>query len=948
MVVWLSDAGTYPHWMQGGPYRQLQRSDPPFTVAVMPEHTNRAQLKALQNTASDAHLPGIFASEDGDQISVRTQATYYDYNGKRYYRIGTDIGLSDTIIEPSKTVVAFVSDFGRNLTNPPYEAEVAKMVRLWNPQAIVSGGDNVNEQAGIGNDYEVLVEPFYGDFNTAGNFWPSIGNHDWSECGDSLDQYFAYFVNPPLNDQGHRRYYDVRIGNIHFFVVNSVRAPYEDPDGRAYNSVQGQWMEAKIKASDAPWKVVVGHYPPYSSNIDPGHESVTMRWPYREWGVDLVLSGHSHQYERLIVDGMDYIVAGLGGSPLSAFRASPWIAGDESKVRMNTLGHNGALRLTATEDELVIEAFDIQGNRYDTLRKERGWFAGIGDWGTRNVNQTNVANMVKNWQPEYVVTAGDNIYYSPGAYDTATVINTYWSYQYFLSNSNLYVAYGNHDLDPVPNLTTQTTWLSQYTYTDAGQPVSYEVDKTYYDFVRGQIHWFMVSGGYNNSNVVVEPDGIDVDSVQAQWLRRRLSESTARFKVVVVHHPPYSSCYHATQVTVDETLFPDTRMEYPRLRWPFKDWGADAVLFGHAHNYERLVGPDGLNYICIGASGQTLAPFSVNVSPYSVVRYSSNYGSLKGRVTEEGLYLEWWSISSDTAVDTVLVPDRDRADRPASNYGTMTDPMGVSLAPALAQVTGNEFSGGNTTEQRVTLTLAYTNGTDPKEIVFQIAPPGTDDWVGLVYNPGVLQYIDLGGTLVGYYWPNAGRDDQVEILGYNPVNSMVHYVSVRGIIQFVGVPPAGSSAYTVYSNRSEVWFQDVDFTPQPPSWYGVSPTTTLLTADNHTGGVTSEQRTVLTAEYAPDATAPVQVAFQVAAFGTLPAWQNLQYSSGGTYQGTVVGSNSILYQWPYNGNPLQVEIVGNNPAPVYAHWTSARAVFSYPGYYTLNGTQAEVWFRDTV
>ena len=40
---------------------------------------------------------------------------------------------------------------------------------------------------------------------------------------------------------------------------------------------------------------------------------ISIQWPFKEWGANLVLSGHDHNYERLVVDGFPYFVNGAGG-----------------------------------------------------------------------------------------------------------------------------------------------------------------------------------------------------------------------------------------------------------------------------------------------------------------------------------------------------------------------------------------------------------------------------------------------------------------------------------------------------------------------------------------------------------------------------------------------------------------------------------------------------------
>ena len=52
-----------------------------------------------------------------------------------------------------------------------------------------------------------------------------------------------------------------------------------------------------------------------------------MRWPFKAWGASIVLSGHDHDYERFSVDGLTYIVNGVGGASLRAFKTP--IAGSQ-------------------------------------------------------------------------------------------------------------------------------------------------------------------------------------------------------------------------------------------------------------------------------------------------------------------------------------------------------------------------------------------------------------------------------------------------------------------------------------------------------------------------------------------------------------------------------------------------------------------------------------------
>ena len=81
-----------------------------------------------------------------------------------------------------------------------------------------------------------------------------------------------------------------------------------------------------------------------------------MRWPFREWGAEVVLAGHDHTYERFAVDGIPYFVNGLGGASKYEFPTAPV---PETRFRYNE--EFGAMRVTATPAQIGYEFFTIDG-----------------------------------------------------------------------------------------------------------------------------------------------------------------------------------------------------------------------------------------------------------------------------------------------------------------------------------------------------------------------------------------------------------------------------------------------------------------------------------------------------------------------------------------------------------------------------------------------------------
>ncbi len=192
------------------------------------------------------------------------------------------------------------------------------------------------------------------------------------------------------------RFFDIRPGTptgpgpIHFFVIDSNPAtPYgrywedqveNDANGipRTIKAAQGAWLQQRLAASTAPWKVVVFHHPPYNSGPGAANsQNVLQRWPFQAWGAHAVLTGHVHNYERLAMPDANptnnepiygnptipYIVNGAGGFvPEDGFDPSFVING--SLVRV---ADYGAQLVDADANVLSMRYFDINGVLRDTF-----------------------------------------------------------------------------------------------------------------------------------------------------------------------------------------------------------------------------------------------------------------------------------------------------------------------------------------------------------------------------------------------------------------------------------------------------------------------------------------------------------------------------------------------------------------------------------------------------
>ena len=256
---------------------------------------------------------------------------------------------------------AVIGDYGHAGSG---ERDVANLVKSWNPDLIITTGDNnypdgtaSTIDANIGQYYHEFIFPYigtYGDGAATNRFFPSLGNHDWH--APDAQPYVNYFVLP-----GNERYYEFVRGPVHFFAIDSDQ---DEVDGDTEGSEQGQWLKDRLASASEPWKVVYFHHPPYSS----GHHGSTtrMRWHFKEWGASAILSGHDHTYERLSVDGFPYFVDGLGGASRYDFETIL----PSSQVRYNDTYR--AMLVNADAGSITFRFFNIAGTLIDSLSLSNG------------------------------------------------------------------------------------------------------------------------------------------------------------------------------------------------------------------------------------------------------------------------------------------------------------------------------------------------------------------------------------------------------------------------------------------------------------------------------------------------------------------------------------------------------------------------------------------------
>lgn len=164
-------------------------------------------------------------------------------------------------------------------------------------------GDNAYD-SGTDAEYQAAVFETYPAVLRNTVLWPTVGNHDKDPA------YYEIFSLPPNGEaggvpSGTESYYSFDYGNIHFICLDSYRG------NRTTNGAMYQWLLADLQAHTGEWLIAFWHHPPYTKGThdsDTETELIQMRQTFipllESYGVDLVLCGHSHNYERsYLIDG---------------------------------------------------------------------------------------------------------------------------------------------------------------------------------------------------------------------------------------------------------------------------------------------------------------------------------------------------------------------------------------------------------------------------------------------------------------------------------------------------------------------------------------------------------------------------------------------------------------------------------------------------------------------
>jgi hypothetical protein len=228
------------------------------------------------------------------------------------------------------------------------------------PGTVFTLGDNAYPN-GSERNFARCYEPTWGRVKARTR--PVVGNHEYHT--DDARGYFNYFgAAAGPRDKG---YYSYDLGSWHVVVLNTNCDVV--PGGCAAGSPQDRWLRADLAASGARCTVAMGHHPLFTSAAT--HRPTSQIRPLvralHDAGVELLLAGHNHTYERFAPQdprgradparGIRQFVVGTGGAGLYPFGKPA----ANSEVRNNDTF--GVLRLTLRSGSYRWDFLPTSGRR---------------------------------------------------------------------------------------------------------------------------------------------------------------------------------------------------------------------------------------------------------------------------------------------------------------------------------------------------------------------------------------------------------------------------------------------------------------------------------------------------------------------------------------------------------------------------------------------------------
>ena len=259
--------------------------------------------------------------------------------------------------------------FGDSGSGSAEQHILAALMKKENPSLVLHLGDLAYPRGSFQDFQAYYLDPCQ-DLMKRVPFFPCPGNHDYM-TRDALP-YLAlhdlpYVASVPESDRG--RYYSFDWGNVHFVSVDS-NAPLVLAAGGQGPMLN--WLENDLRTTRQYWKIVYFHHPPFAGGPNENDVSSALARSYlvpilERHGVQLVLNGHEHSYQRtypltgkqIVTEGKGTVYVTSGGGGYGLYTAHP----NQLVAVRNSVHHY--LHVHVSNSRLHVRAIGLSGEEVD-------------------------------------------------------------------------------------------------------------------------------------------------------------------------------------------------------------------------------------------------------------------------------------------------------------------------------------------------------------------------------------------------------------------------------------------------------------------------------------------------------------------------------------------------------------------------------------------------------
>ncbi|MBI5524735.1 MAG: metallophosphoesterase family protein [Deltaproteobacteria bacterium] len=237
-------------------------------------------------------------------------------------------------------------------SHPEVHSRLIPLIAAWGPSFVVHAGDEIGDgssAAGWQTEFFDVIRPLAHRIP----YFVAVGNHEKDH------DLFYRFVSYPTEQES---YYTFTWGDVFFVAIDSNKYIFGTLDP------QHAWIDEQLKtpeAKAAKWRVAAFHEPAYSESWggctfegNPAIRSALI--PLLEQsGINLIINGHTHEYERGYLNGVYHVITGGGGGGLETDWCTDW-----PHITVQKPVHH-FLAVEAGCEALTVRAIDIDGIEFD-------------------------------------------------------------------------------------------------------------------------------------------------------------------------------------------------------------------------------------------------------------------------------------------------------------------------------------------------------------------------------------------------------------------------------------------------------------------------------------------------------------------------------------------------------------------------------------------------------